>query len=72
MKIGRYSLINVDNEDKGIVTGSWLQDCTGTLQEAIERAKETEKANSYRINVAIVEQIPVGAQWDIIRALRLG
>ena len=71
-KIKRYSLINVFEEHKdGTVSGFWVQNKTGTLQEAKEWAKETEKANSNRITVAVVAEIPFGAELDIIRAKKL-
>lgn len=53
----RFSLIQIYNEDNGIVDGVWLQDCTGSLETAINKAKETEKANGNKIKVAIVEKI---------------
>jgi len=53
-----YSLINVSHERNGLVDGVWLQDCTGvTLEEARKRARDTEKANSNRIVVAVVESL---------------
>ena len=54
----KFSLINVFRESRGFVDGTWLQDCNGvTLEEATERARATEKANSNRIKVAVVEQL---------------
>lgn len=51
----KYSLINVNKSGK---TGYWLQDFVGTKEGAEILAKETEKANSYRIKVIVVKQIP--------------
>ena len=51
----RYSLINVACEKNEYVDGAWLQNHTGTLQTAIKAARDTEKANSNRIKVAVVD-----------------
>lgn len=53
----KFSLINVDREYDGLVDGTWMQDHTGTLESATEWARETEKANSNRITVAVVSSI---------------
>jgi hypothetical protein len=53
----KFSLINVTKEVDGLVDGYWLQNKTGTLEEAIVHARGTEKANSNRITVAVVEDI---------------
>ena len=53
----RYSLINVSKQRGEIVEGIWLQNCTGDLHEAVKCARDTEKANSRRITVAVVEEI---------------
>lgn len=53
----KWSLINVWREDDGYVDGTWFQNVTSTLQEAIEVAKATEKANSNKISVAVVEDL---------------
>jgi len=53
-----YSLINVSHERNGLVDGVWLQDCTGVaLEEAKKRSRDTERANSNRIVVAVVESL---------------
>lgn len=54
---GRYSLINVWKEYNGLVDGTWIQNVTGTLEEAIKAARDTEKANSNRITVAVTKSI---------------
>lgn len=51
----KFALINVSCEQNGFVSGSWIQDFTGTLEQAAEYARETEMANSNRITVAVVE-----------------
>lgn len=51
----RYSLINVHKEHDGLVDGTWLQDCIGTLNDAIKSARATERVNHSRITVAVVE-----------------
>lgn len=55
----KYSLINVSvlHEEAGTVDGVWLQDHTGTLKTASKVARETEKANSNRIKIAVVESL---------------
>ncbi len=53
----RYSLINVQKEQDGIVDGNWLQDYTGDLKDAVICARETEKLNSNRIDIAVVEAV---------------
>lgn len=53
----RFSLINVYKEHDGLVDGTWIQNCTGTLKKAIKAARDTEKANSNRITIAVVEAI---------------
>jgi hypothetical protein len=51
-----YQLLLVEKENGGLVTGSHIQWCVGkTLEEASEMARETEFANSLRINVAVVD-----------------
>ena len=56
-KIMRYSLINIYKNVDGFIEGVWIQDCTGTLEAAIKAARDTEKANSGRITVGVVESI---------------
>lgn len=55
--MNKFSLINVSERKNGLVSGNWIQDFTGTKEEAFQRAKDTEKANSYRISVAVVEKV---------------
>lgn len=50
----KFSLLNVWEERGGLVDGTWIQDVTGTLEEAIECARATERANGNRIAVAVV------------------
>lgn len=50
-----YSLINICKERDGFVDGVWLQDSNEGIERAIKAARETEKANSNRIAVAVVE-----------------
>ena len=50
----KFSLLNVWEERGGLVDGTWVQDVTGTLEEAIECARATERANSNRITVSVV------------------
>lgn len=53
----KFSLINVSERNNGKASGNWIQDVTGTKEEAFKRARATEKANSNRINVAVVERV---------------
>lgn len=53
----KFSLINVEKEENGIIEGVWLQDHTGTLKTAIENAIATEKANNDRLDIAVVEAL---------------
>lgn len=51
----RYSLINVDKEYNGLVDGVWIQDSNGCFEKAVKAARDTERANSNRITVAVVD-----------------
>lgn len=53
----RYSLINVEVDHGETVDGNWIQDVTGTFEDALQIAQETEKTNSSRIQIAVVEQL---------------
>ena len=55
--MGKYSLINVSEENNGTISGYWMQDCICSLAEAKQRAAETEAINSHKITVAVVDQI---------------
>lgn len=58
-----FSLINVcrytDTEfnPPGTINGNWIQDHVGTLETAIETAKQTEQANGNKIDVAVCESM---------------
>ena len=53
-----YSLINVSKEHSGgYVDGYWIQDCIGDINDAIERAKSTNKVNGNTLNIAIVSKL---------------
>ena len=56
--MGKYSFINVSKMQDGYVDGVWMQDFTGEKEDALQRAKDTEKVNSYRISVAVVDNLP--------------
>jgi len=53
----KYSLIQVDREYDGMVDGVWVQNHVGTIDSAAEVARATERANSNRITVAVVEDL---------------
>jgi hypothetical protein len=69
----KFSLINVDKESNGLINGTWLQNHTGTLETAIKKAKETEKVNSNRITVAVVDEVigvcPIGELFTNMKRL---
>ena len=68
----KYSLIQVCTEENGKVDGTWLQDHHGTLKSAAEAARETERANSGRISVAVVEFIGSTGfpNYEVMRCLK--
>ena len=53
----KYSLIQVEREYDGMVDGVWMQNHIGTIDSAAEAARATERANSNRITVAVVEDL---------------
>lgn len=53
----KFSLVNVFEEKDGLVNGVWIQDHTGTLESATKAARDTERANSNRITVAVVDDL---------------
>lgn len=55
----KFSLVNVIlKHDDGKISGFWIQNHVGTLESAKIVAKSIEAANSNRIEVAVVEEIP--------------
>ena len=54
-----FSLINVSKEhDNNTIDGYWIQDCiVDNLEEAIDRASQTNEANSNRLNIAVVSSV---------------
>ena len=67
----RYSLINVSREKNGLVDGAWMQDFAGTLEDATQLARETERANSNQISVAVVEDMYYTPFSNVYGAKRL-
>ena len=54
----RYSLINIYNvQENGRIDGVWMQDFIGSFEEAVQCARETEAANSYKISIAVVGKL---------------
>lgn len=54
----KFSLINVMKEhEDGSIDGYWIQDCIGSLEEAIKRAVTTNMANSNRLCIAVVSAV---------------
>lgn len=70
----KFSLIQIYREINGYVDGVWVQDYTGSLNNAIKKAKETEEANSNRIKIAVVEKIAgYTPEYNLLKNLkRLG
>jgi hypothetical protein len=58
-----YSLINVDKtHEDGTIDGYWMQNLVGkSFQEALDFAQKTAEANSNKIDVAVVSELPYGA-----------
>ena len=55
--MGKFSLLNVTERKGDLVSGNWIQDFTGSKEEAFRYARNTERANSNRIKVAVVESV---------------
>lgn len=56
--ISMYMLLQISESKNGLVSGTHIQWCCAcTLEEAAKRARETEAANSNRIEVAVVEEL---------------
>lgn len=53
----RYALALISNiNDNLTIDGCWLQNCAAcSLEEAVKRARATEKVNGDRISVAVVD-----------------
>lgn len=55
----KFSLIAIQTEKEGLIDGYWITNCNGiNLDQARERADLNEYANSNRIKIAVVEQVP--------------
>lgn len=52
-----YSLINVCKKHDNKVDGYWIQDCYGSIEEAKERAKNTNAVNGNRLDIAITQRV---------------
>jgi hypothetical protein len=59
----KFSLINVQKKTGDIVEGHWIQNHVGTLETAKTAAQQTEAANSNRITVAVVAELPSPVPW---------
>lgn len=67
----RFTLIGVDRQKGGFVDGTWIQNFTGTLEEATQWARDTEEANSNRISVAVIEDMYYTPFQNVCGAKRL-
>jgi len=54
----KFSLINVVESSGPLVSGTWVQNHVGALDSAREVARATEAANSNKITVAVVPELP--------------
>ena len=53
-----FMLLNIDKEENGFVDGTHIEWCCAcSLKEATARARGTEKVNSNRITVAVVDEL---------------
>jgi hypothetical protein len=69
-----YMLLQISESKDGLVSGTHVQWCCAcTLEEAAKRARETEAANSNRIEVAVVEELYapycLGKQYQNLKRL---
>lgn len=55
--VKKYSLINVFQDHGDTIDGNWIQDVTGTLEEAVQLARKIEKINGNKISIAVVDQV---------------
>jgi len=53
----KLSLINVETQDNGVVSGYWIQNFIGNVESAIRAAKITEFVNGNKIIVAVVNEV---------------
>lgn len=64
--MNRFSIINVSKREDGFVSGNWVVNVTGTLEEARERLAAINKANSNRLDLAVVEFTNGFSQFQFI------
>lgn len=55
--MSKFSLINTTSNNAGKVSGYWIQDSTGTLEEAKQKARETEAVNGNKITVTVTNRV---------------
>ena len=53
----KYSLINVAGIQYGKIYGYWVVNHVGTLDSATELAIATEKVNSNKLDIAVVDEV---------------
>lgn len=73
LPLANYSLVQIEQEEYGLVSGPWIQDCCAcTMEEATRCARETEAANSNRIQIAVIDQITSVVPYQYVyKAIRL-
>jgi len=56
--MAKFSLINVSSvNENGTINGNLMQGHIGTLETAIQKAKDTNKVNGNRLDIAVVGEI---------------
>lgn len=55
-----FSLIGVDrlNDDHTRASGNWIQNHIGTLETALEVARQTNAVNRNALTIAVVDEVP--------------
>lgn len=66
----KFSLIQIYQESDDYVDGVWIQDYTGSLDEAIQKARATEVANSNRIKIAVVDKLSGIHDYNLLKHLK--
>lgn len=66
----KLSLIQVFAESHdGKVSGTWLQDVNGTIEDAARKAKEIEASSLTKIQVAVVEEVG-SSKYDLMFGIK--
>jgi len=69
--MAKFTLIQVSSTNQNrTINGSILQGHIGTLETATAKARSTEKANSNRIDIAVVDEIYTTLNWGSFSNLK--